>query len=147
MAAEGLPPLYLAGYLKAHQREYYDCLAGVQLREPWTDWLGFFLDGIATACATEQMTAQSLLDVRQKWQDRTAHLRTDAAARRLLDVPLGALVQTVASTREASGISAQAADTGIAALLELSILRRATRRRWGAVSRRMRFLPFWRGGR
>jgi Fic family protein len=28
MAAEGLPPLYLAGYLKANQDDYYDCLAG-----------------------------------------------------------------------------------------------------------------------
>jgi hypothetical protein len=32
MAAEGLPPVYLAGYLKAHQRGYYDGPAGVQRR-------------------------------------------------------------------------------------------------------------------
>lgn len=37
MAAEGLPPLYLAGYLKTHQRAYYDGLAGVQLRGRWTE--------------------------------------------------------------------------------------------------------------
>ena len=131
MAAEGLPPLYLAGYLKTHQREYYDGLAGVQLRGRWTDWLGFFLDGITAAAATEQATAQSLLDIRQSWQERTAHLRTDATARRLLDMLLGAPVQTVASAREVLGLSAQAANTGIAALLELGVLREATGRRWG----------------
>lgn len=131
MAAEGLPPLYLAGYLKAHQRAYYDGLAGVQLRGCWTDWLNFFLDGIAAAAATEQATARRLLDVRRSWQERTAHLRADAGARRLLDVLLGAPVQTVASAREALGLSAQAANTGIAALLELDILREATGRRWG----------------
>jgi len=60
MAAEGLPPLFFAGYLKAHQRAYYDGLAGAQLRGRWTDWLGFFLDGIAAAAATEQATAQNL---------------------------------------------------------------------------------------
>ncbi len=131
MAAEGLPPLYLAGYLKAHQREYYNGLAGVQLRGRWTDWLGFFLDGIVTAAATEQATAQSLLDIRRRWQERAAHLRADATARRLLDVLLGAPVQTVASARMALGLSTQAANTGIGALLELGILREATGRRWG----------------
>lgn len=131
MAAEGLPPLYLAGYLKTHQRAYYDYLAGVQLKGRWTDWLGFFLDGIAAAAMTEQTTAEGLLEVRRDWQDRTARMRADAAARRLLDLLLGAPVQTVASAREALGISPQAANTGIAALLQLGILREATGRRWG----------------
>ncbi len=55
----------------------------------------------------------------------------DATARRLLDVLLGAPVQTVASARATLGLSTQAANTGIAALLELGILREATGRRWG----------------
>jgi Fic family protein len=131
MSAEGLPPLYLAGYLKTHQRRYYDSLAGVQLRGRWVEWLEFFLEGVAAAAATEQATAQSLLAVRQDWQDRTRHMRADAAARRLLDVLLGAPVQTVASAREALGTSVQAANTGIAALLDLDIIREATGRRWG----------------
>ncbi len=131
MAAEGLPPLYLAGYLKARQRAYYDGLAGVQLKGRWTHWLGFFLEGITTAAATEQATAQSLLDVRQGWHRRIAHLRSDSTARRLLDVLLGAPVQTVASVRVALGTSSQAANTAVAALLDLRILREATGRRWG----------------
>ncbi|WP_428394991.1 Fic family protein [Lichenicoccus sp.] len=145
MAAEGLPPLYLAGYLKAHQREYYDSLAGVQLQGRWTDWLGFFLDGIVAAAATEQETAQSLLAIRRNWQGRTAHLRADATARRLLDVLLGAPVQTVASARAALGLSAQAANTGIAALLEVGILREATGRRWGRSFRACEVLAVLQG--
>lgn len=131
MAAEGLPPLYLSGYLKAHQRDYYDGLAGVQLQGRWTEWMKFFLEGIVAAAATEQATARGLLDVRERWQARTSHLRADAAARRLLDVLLGAPVQTVASARETLGLSVQAANTGIAALLELGILHEVTGRRWG----------------
>jgi len=34
---------------------------------------------------------------------------------------------------------------GIAALLELGILREATGRRWGAVSGHTKFWPFWKG--
>lgn len=131
MAAEGLPPLYLAGYLKANQREYYDCLAGVQLKGRWTDWLKFFLEGIAVAARTEETTGQSLVDVHRDWQGRISHMRSDAAARRLLDVLLGSPVQTVASARDALGLSIQAANTGIATLLSLDILREVTGRRWG----------------
>jgi Fic family protein len=131
MAAEGLPPLYLAGYLKAHQREYYDCLAGVQLRGLWTEWLAFFLAGIAEAAATEQQTGRSLLAIRQDWLGRTAHLRADAAARRLLDILLGAPVQTVLSAQTALGTSLQAANNAMAALVDLGILREVTGRRWG----------------
>lgn len=131
LAAEGLPPLYLAGYLKSRQRLYYDRLADVQLRGEWAPWLQFFLTGVAEAARTEQATAKALLGVRDDWQERTAHLRADAAARRLLDVFLGAPVQTVASARQALGVSAQAANGGIAALLRLGILREMTGRRWG----------------
>ena len=131
MAAEGLPPLYLAGHLKANQREYYDLLADVQLQGRWSPWLEFFMEGIASAAVTEQATARALLDIRQDRQERTVHMRADAAARRLLNLFLGAPVQTVASAREALGVSAQATNTGIAALLDLGILHEITGRKWG----------------
>jgi Fic family protein len=131
LAADELPPIYLAGYLKAKQRDYYTLLAGVQLRGRWTDWLAFFLEGIAAAASMERTTAEALLRIRQEWEDRTAHLRADAAARRLLDVFLGAPVQTVASAHEALGVSHQAANTGLFALLKLGILREMSGRKWG----------------
>jgi Fic family protein len=131
LAAEGLPPLYLAGYLKAKQRDYYTGLASVQLRGQWNEWLAFFLEGIVAAATMERTTAEALLNVRRGWEERTAHMRADATARRLLDVFLGAPVQTVASAREALGVSPQAANTGISALLELDILREMSGRKWG----------------
>jgi Fic family protein len=89
------------------------------------------MEGIASAAVTEQVTARALLDIRQGWQERTVHMRADAAARRLLNLFLGAPVQTVASAREALGVSAQATNTGIAALLDLGILHEITGRKWG----------------
>jgi len=49
----------------------------------------------------------------------------------MLDMLLGAPVQTAASVRAALGNSAQAANTGIAALIEAGILTEVTGRRWG----------------
>ena len=71
MAAEGLSPLYLAGYLKVQQRESYALLADVHLQGRWVPWLEFFLEGIVAAAATEQATAKALLGVRQGWQGRS----------------------------------------------------------------------------
>ena len=73
MAAEGLPPLYLAGYLKANQRTYYDLLADVQVQGRWTPWLAFFLEGIAAAAATEQATAQAVLRIRHHGAPGAGH--------------------------------------------------------------------------
>ena len=131
LAAEGLSPLYLAGYFKANQCDYYDQLADLQLRSCWTEWLEFFLEGIAAAAVTMKVTAEALIAIRCRWQEAASRLRADSAARKLLDVLLGAPVQSVASAREVLGVSPQAANTGIAALLNLGILREATGRRWG----------------
>jgi Fic family protein len=117
--------------LKAHQRDYYNGLSGVERRGRWTEWLSFFLEGIVAAADTEQATAAALLALREDWGRRTAQLRAGSAARRLLDVLLGAPVQTAASARVALGASIQAATNGLAGLVTLGILREATGRRWG----------------
>lgn len=130
LAAEGLPPLYLAGYLKSNQRMDHDRLAGVQLRGEWTPWLRFFLAGIKAAASNETETAAALLAVRSDWQDRTVHVRSNAAAKRLLDVFLGAPVQTVASASKALGVSIPAANHGIDVLVRRGILNEMTGRRW-----------------
>jgi Fic family protein len=46
------PLVYLSGYLKQHQAEYYRRLSAVRTEGDWEGWVGFFLDGVETA-ATE----------------------------------------------------------------------------------------------
>lgn len=46
------PLMYLSGYLKLHQREYYRRLSAVRTEGDWEGWLGFFLEGVEAA-ATE----------------------------------------------------------------------------------------------
>ena len=45
------PLLYLSGYLKQHQAEYYRRLAAVRTDGDWEGWIAFFLDGVAAAAA------------------------------------------------------------------------------------------------
>ncbi len=43
------PMLYLSGYLKQHQMEYYRCLSAIRVDGDWERWVSFFLEGIAAA--------------------------------------------------------------------------------------------------
>jgi len=46
------PLMYLSGYLKRHQREYYRLLSSVRTDGDWEGWIGFFLEAVQAA-ATE----------------------------------------------------------------------------------------------
>lgn len=46
------PLMYLSGYLKQHQAEYYRRLSAIRTEGDWEGWLSFFLEGMASA-ATE----------------------------------------------------------------------------------------------
>lgn len=43
------PLMYLSGYLKQHQTEYYRRLSSVRTEGDWEGWVAFFLEGVATA--------------------------------------------------------------------------------------------------
>jgi Fic family protein len=43
------PLLYLSGYLKQHQLEYYRRLSAIRLEGDWEGWVSFFLEGVAAA--------------------------------------------------------------------------------------------------
>ncbi len=43
------PLMYLSGYLKQHQAEYYRRLSAIRNDGDWESWVTFFLEGVATA--------------------------------------------------------------------------------------------------
>jgi Fic family protein len=43
------PLMYLSGYLKKHQAEYYRRLSNVRTEGDWEGWVAFFLEGVAMA--------------------------------------------------------------------------------------------------
>lgn len=43
------PLMYLSGYLKEHQAEYYRRLSAIRSEGDWESWILFFLEGIVTA--------------------------------------------------------------------------------------------------
>ena len=45
------PLMYLSGYLKRHQREYYRLLSAVRTDGDWESWIGFFLEAVEAAAS------------------------------------------------------------------------------------------------
>lgn len=45
------PLMYLSGYLKQHQTEYYRRLSNIRTEGDWEGWVSFFLEGVTVAAA------------------------------------------------------------------------------------------------
>ena len=48
------PLMYLSGYLKQHQAEYYRRLSAIRTEGDWESWISFFLEGVAVAAAESE---------------------------------------------------------------------------------------------
>ncbi|MEB0013938.1 Fic family protein [Glaciimonas sp. Gout2] len=69
------PLLYLSGYLKRHQAEYYQLLSGIRTEGNWEAWVAFFLDGVTAAAAEAERSIVEIASL------------VAADRRRLLDSP------------------------------------------------------------
>ena len=51
------PLMYLSGYLKQHQSEYYRRLSGIRTEGDWESWGSFFLEGVVAAAADAERSS------------------------------------------------------------------------------------------
>lgn len=113
--AEGYPPVYLAGFLKENQQEYYDTLAAVQLRGEWTPWVRFLAEGVQIAARETLQTAERLTALLDQWKTliRTSNVRSDALPHRLPEYLIAHPVVTVRSIQEAFNTSFPTANAAL----------------------------------
>jgi Fic family protein len=57
------PLMYLSGYLKANQLEYYRRLSEIRTEGDWESWIRFFLEGVAVAAAEAERNVIGLASV------------------------------------------------------------------------------------
>jgi len=124
LAAEGYPPVYLAGFLKANQDIYYQTLEQVQLRGEWTDWVRFLATGVEIACRESIGIARELIDIAARWKAvlATLNLRSHSAVYRLPDYLMGTPVVSVKRVAEDLGVNFTAANRALDHLRELGIV-------------------------
>ena len=131
LAAEGYPPIYLAGFLKSNQKAYYDALANVQLQEKWSDWVTFFATGVEEAAHESMITARQLLALLERWQMavNALGLRSDSVINRLPELLIANPVVTVKQIKDLLGITFPTANAALAKLKEMGILVQTERQR------------------
>ena len=124
LAAEGYPPVYLAGFLKANQDIYYQTLEQVQLRGEWTDWVRFLATGVEIACRESIGIARELIDIAARWKAvlATLNLRSHSAVNRLPDYLMGTPVVSVKRVAEDLGVNFTAANRALDHLRGLGIV-------------------------
>jgi Fic family protein len=131
------PVLYISHYLKKHRQEYYDVLQSVRDSGAWEEWLCFFMRGIAEVSVQATDTARYILALREVHRTAITEKLGRAAGNghrvleRLYTVP----IVSVNDVRSLIHTSYPAANSLVARLVELSILREITGR-----SRNRRFM-------
>jgi Fic family protein len=81
------PLVYLSGYLKQHQAEYYRRRSAVRTEGDWEGWVGFFLDGVETAATDAERGIVALASLINADRKRLlAAPRVGAVALRLFEL-------------------------------------------------------------
>lgn len=124
LAAEGYPPVYIAGFLKNNQQIYYDTLAGVQLKEKWSEWIRFFAVAVEESVKESISTANELEAILDRWRRMISgfRLRSDSAVNKLPDLLIGTPVVSARQVETILGVSFPAANNALARLEESGIL-------------------------
>jgi len=121
------PLMYLSGYLKQHQAEYYRRLSAIRTEGDWESWISFFLEGIATASADAEkgiVTVASLVasDRRRLMESSTA----GAASFRLFEqLPMMPRF-TIERVRQLLDTSFPTANAAVKVLEDLNIVTETT---------------------
>lgn len=124
LAAEGYPPVYLAGFLKANQDIYNQTLGQVQLKGEWAPWVKFLATGVDIACRESIGIAQELTAIAERWKEKLAglNLRSDSAVHRLPDYLIGTPIVIVKKVAKDLDINFTAANRALERLREVGIL-------------------------
>lgn len=121
------PLMYLSGYLKTHQAEYYRRLSAVRSEGDWESWVGFFLEGVVAAAADAEHAIIALAT--QVNADRLRLLaspRSTPASYRLFELLPTMPRFTVEQARQRLETSFPTANAAVSALAALGIVTELT---------------------
>ena len=117
-----VPLLYLSAYLERERNAYYDRLNAVSDHAAWTEWLVFFLRGVAEQSRDATARARRFQDLQTWWREAVTHARSSALLLRLVDHLFRSPVITVPAVRRLLGVTYPAAKANIEKLIEAGIV-------------------------
>lgn len=121
------PLMYLSGYLKQHQGEYYRLLSAIRTEGDWETWVGFFLEGVEFAAAKAEQDIVALASLVAADRRRLLqHPKAGPASYRLFELLPTMPRFTVERARQALNTTFPTASAAVKLLEELGIVTEAT---------------------
>jgi Fic family protein len=121
------PLLYLSGYLKRNQREYYRLLSATRTDGAWEEWVSFFLVGVTEAAAEAERSVVDVATLVATDRRRLlASPKASAAAFRLFELLPMMPRFTVEKARQQLSTTFPTANAAVKLLAELGIVMEMT---------------------
>jgi len=131
LVTDGLLPqplLYLSAFFERHRSDYYRLLLEVSQRGNWTEWIIFFLRGVAEQAEDAIVRANKLQKLSSEYRDQLQSSRAAAALLKLADRLFKTPIITVQAAMKILGQSQPSAQHNIDRLVEAGILEEVTGR-------------------
>lgn len=117
------PLMYLSGYLKQHQAEYYRRLSGVRTEGDWEGWVAFFLEGVAKAALDAERNIVAIASLLAADRRRLlASPKAGPASYRLFELLPMMPRFTIEQVRQKLGASFPTATAAVKVLEELGLV-------------------------
>jgi Fic family protein len=121
------PLMYLSGYLKQHQREYYRLLSAVRTDGDWEAWIAFFLEAVEAAATEAERAIVAIATLVAADRRRLlAAPRVGAVALRLFELLPVMPRFTIEHVRQKLGTTFPTATAAVKLLEELDIVTELT---------------------
>jgi Fic family protein len=118
------PYLYPSAYFNERRETYLDRLLAVSQEGAWTEWVEFFLEGIATQSREAYTVARELLALRERYREQYAG--AGAVVTELIDFIIRQPYFTEPQAVEATGRSQPAVNKWVRQLWDDGVLRETT---------------------
>src|SRR5215208_197899 len=122
------PLLYLSAYFEHHRDAYRDHLLAVSRSGTWTEWIDFFLQGVAEQSTDTVQRSYQLLDLLQRYQSWALSTTRSANLARLVELVLVRPVISISNVEEWLGVTQPGASRLVQQLVDRGILEEVTGR-------------------
>jgi Fic family protein len=120
------PLLYLSAYFEYHRDAYRDHLLAVSRSGTWTQWIDFFLQGVAEQSTDTVQRSYQLLDLLQRYQSWALAATRSGNLARLVELVFVRPVISIANVEEWLGVTQPAASRLVQQMVDRGILEEVT---------------------
>lgn len=127
------PMLYLSAYFERHREKYYQLLLSTSQDGRWSEWISFFLRGVAEQSRDAIKRSERLLALWHQYRKRVQEVRSSALPLVLVDELFTRPYLTFGAARHVLGVTFRSAQLNVRKLIAAGILEELPGRSYGKI--------------